>query len=64
MTDNILNPSVIITLGKYVKKPALSEKMLKKSPFRFLHDVFNAVIRDAGFFAGLYTAEELNFEKS
>uniref|UniRef100_A0A1A9ZWV6 TRAF3-interacting protein 1 n=1 Tax=Glossina pallidipes TaxID=7398 RepID=A0A1A9ZWV6_GLOPL len=66
MADNVLDPSLIkltqTSLGKYVKKPALSEKLLKKPPFRFLHDVFNAVIRDTGCFAGLYTPEELNFE--
>ncbi|KAL9899201.1 intraflagellar transport 54 [Glossina fuscipes fuscipes] len=66
MADNVLDPSVIkltqTTLGKYVKKPALSEKLLKKPPFRFLHDVFNAVIRETGSFTGLYTPEELNFE--
>uniref|UniRef100_A0A1B0G6E6 TRAF3-interacting protein 1 n=1 Tax=Glossina morsitans morsitans TaxID=37546 RepID=A0A1B0G6E6_GLOMM len=66
MADNVLDLSLIkltqTTLGKYVKKPALSEKLLKKPPFRFLHDVFNAVIRDTGCFAGLYTPEELNFE--
>uniref|UniRef100_A0A1A9VGD6 TRAF3-interacting protein 1 N-terminal domain-containing protein n=1 Tax=Glossina austeni TaxID=7395 RepID=A0A1A9VGD6_GLOAU len=66
MADNVLDPSVIkhtqTTLGKYVRKPALSEKLLKKPPFRFLHDVFNAVIRDTGCFAGLYTPEDLNFE--
>ncbi|XP_055852226.1 TRAF3-interacting protein 1 [Episyrphus balteatus] len=50
------------TLGKYVKKPVLSEKLLKKPPFRFLHDVFNAVIRETGYFDGLYTADELNYE--
>lgn len=38
------------SLGKFLKKPPLTEKLLKKPPFRFLHDVISAV----GFKATMY----------
>ncbi|XP_058467621.1 TRAF3-interacting protein 1 [Malaya genurostris] len=48
------------SLGKYVKKPALTDKLLRKPPFRFLHDVINVVIKETNFLKGLYTPDELN----
>ncbi|KAG8195491.1 hypothetical protein JTE90_010795 [Oedothorax gibbosus] len=46
-------------LGNVIKKPALTEKSLKKPPFRFLHDIITNVIKSSGFLKGLYTSEEL-----
>ncbi|KAI8424978.1 hypothetical protein MSG28_006880 [Choristoneura fumiferana] len=47
------------SLGKYVKRPPLSEKLLKKPPFRFLHDIITTVLKTTGFFEGLFEEQEL-----
>lgn len=58
-----MDPSVIRrtqeTLGKVIKKPPLTDKLLGKPPFRYLHDILTEVIRTTGFLKGLYTESEL-----
>lgn len=48
------------TLGKAIKKPPMTEKLLSKPPFRFLHDILTEVIKNTGVLKGLYTDAELN----
>ncbi|CAN7984202.1 unnamed protein product [Ixodes hexagonus] len=49
-------------LGLVIKKPPLQEKLLKKPPFRFLHDIIHNVIKASKFLDGLYTPDELASE--
>lgn len=46
MTENIdaeLIKKTQDTLGKFVKKPPLTEKLLRKPPFKFILDIVKAV---------------------
>lgn len=46
MTDSLSAEAIKKTqdsLGKFVKKPPLTEKLLRKPPFKFLHDIINVV---------------------
>ncbi|CAG9809458.1 unnamed protein product [Chironomus riparius] len=66
MTENVDAEVIKRTqdaLGKYVKKPPLTDKLLRKPPFKFILDIVKAVIRDTHFLEDLYTDDELNAEK-
>lgn len=63
MTDEIkLQEAVKKTqdlLGKYIKKPPLTDKLLRKPPFRFIHDMITSIIKETGFLKNLYSEDEL-----
>jgi TRAF3-interacting protein 1 len=48
------------TLGTIVTKPKLTDNLLKKPPFRFLHDVVSATAKATGYPQGLYEGEMLD----
>ena len=61
MSDSVIKNTQNL-LGKYVTKPPLTEKLLKKPPFRFLHDVITVVIKETGVLGGLYQSTEMKSE--
>ncbi|KAJ3139776.1 TRAF3-interacting protein 1, partial [Irineochytrium annulatum] len=60
LTD--LTKKTIDILGRIIKKPPLTEKLLSKPPFRYLHDMFSELIKTTGFAMGLYDENESNSE--
>eukprot|EP00754_Rhynchopus_humris_P031500 Rhum_TRINITY_DN15339_c4_g1::Rhum_TRINITY_DN15339_c4_g1_i1::g.150913::m.150913/K19680/TRAF3IP1, IFT54; TRAF3-interacting protein 1 len=62
-----IDPSVLEKtkkeLGALIKAPRLSDKLLKKPPFRFLHDIVTNVIKTTGFASKLYTPDEMDSAK-
>lgn len=52
--------TVIDRINAVIQKPKMTDKLLSKPPFRFLHDTISAIIKTTGFAEGLYTAEELD----
>ncbi|VVC37989.1 Hypothetical protein CINCED_3A002427 [Cinara cedri] len=62
MTDSVnkeLIKRVQSSLSKHINKPQLTEKLLNRPPFKFLHDIVTNVIRNTGYLSNVFTEEEI-----
>ena len=47
-------------MGALISKPKMTDKVLGKPPFRFLHDTVSSIITTTGFGEGLFAPEEMD----
>lgn len=47
-----------------IQKPTLTDKLLERPPFKFLHDVITETINSTGYLKGYFTDDELDVEKA